>query len=166
MCRTSFALHMTATSCSHQCSRSTTPTTLNMPTLVDCSSSPGSLSNTHAIGSVQLSRVLRACNVKTFTICPNLYQDHALGVDYSFKNLNQSLRLSSLPASQCPCLLYLKLIPSATEHHCSSSHGLHHRWYFPVLPGTPFPTTAATVPLQLPSQCHFVTIMLPEVAES
>ena len=85
---------------------------------------------------------------------------------YSFKILSQTLRLSSLPASQCPCLLYLKLIPSATEHHCSSSHGLHHHRYFPVLPGSPFPTTAATVPLQLPSQGHFITIMLPEMAES
>ena len=55
LCRTSFALHTTATSCSHQCSRSTTPTTLNMQILVDCRSFPGRHSITHAIGSVHLS---------------------------------------------------------------------------------------------------------------
>ena len=75
---------------------------------------------------------------------------HALVWDDSFMHFKSDLTIFFR------CAINLKLIPSATEHHCSSRHGLHHHWYlpvlpeFPVLPGSPCPTTAATVRLQLP----------------
>jgi len=52
--RTLFALHTTAIRRSHQCSGITILTTLNMPASVDCSSFPGRLWSTHAIGWVKL----------------------------------------------------------------------------------------------------------------